>query len=74
MGSQHRFRNNLASQERVGMPSGSVFNISGSVMSEEEAGGSVAVLWGTNFDVNEVEMKTKKFIRDYRVLYIDKAI
>lgn len=73
MGSQNRFRGNIASQERVGMPSGSLFGQTASMMSEEENNGAVAVLWGTNFDVNEVENKIKKFIRDFRVAPSDPA-
>ena len=56
----------LVSQDRAGLPSASFMQGSHSVMSEED-NGQVAILWGTNIDVNEVENKIRKFVRGYIV-------
>lgn len=74
MGSQSRYRTGLHSQDRFGQPSGSFVNGSASVYSEEE-NGSVAVLWGTNLDVKEIENKIKNFVRNFNqpvaAIYLD---
>lgn len=64
MGSQSRYRAGHHSQDRAGHPTTSHMNGSSSVLSEEDAG-SVAVLWGTNLDVREIEHKIKNFVKNY---------
>lgn len=54
----------LSSLDRVGQASRSIINGSSSVISDDDQG-NVAVLWGTNFDVNEVEQKIRKFIHHF---------
>jgi hypothetical protein len=64
MGSQNRYRAGMHSQDRGGQPTTSNMNASSSVISEDDLG-SVAVLWGTNLDVREIEHKTKNFVKNY---------
>lgn len=46
------------------MPTASNMNGSASVFSEDE-GGSVAVLWGTNLDVREIDFKIRNFVKNF---------
>lgn len=53
------------------MGSNSHVNTNYSVISEDNQE-SVAVLWGTNFDVREVENKIKIFVNTFKVLELYK--
>lgn len=64
MGSSNRFATKLsASQGHLASHSNILNNLS--VVSEDEQV-YIAVLWGTNFDVKEVEGKIKNFIKNYQ--------
>ena len=56
----------MMNQSQAHGGSNSHLNTAYSVVSEDN-GESVAVLWGTNFDVKDVEMKIRKFIKTFRV-------
>lgn len=64
MGSNSRLVNMMNQSQIQG--SNSHLHTNYSVMSEDNQE-SIAVLWGTNFDVKEVEVKIRKFILTYRV-------
>lgn len=63
MGSQNRFATKMSgSQAHLASHSHILNNLS--VASEEDQT-AIAVLWGTNFDVKEVEGKIRNFIKEY---------
>lgn len=64
MGSNSRLVNMMNQSQVQG--SNSHLQTNYSVMSEDNQE-SIAVLWGTNFDVKEVEIKIRKFILSFRV-------
>lgn len=64
MGTQNRIATRLSgSQAHLASHSNILNNLS--VASGDEPAEQVAVIWGTNFDIKEVEGKIRNFIKKY---------